>query len=417
MKIKNIKAREILDSRGWPTVECKMILDNGQSVKASVPSGASVGKLEAVELRDGDKKRYSGKGVLNAIKNIETIIAPVLIGREIDTKEIDKILIELDGTENKSGLGANAVLPISIATIRAQALQENMQLYKLISKLSGTEKTNLPRIMFNILNGGVHADNGIAFQEFMIMPLKTDCVSETIHVAAEVYHKLKKILSKNGYSVGVGDEGGFAPLLKDDQKDKECEALDFLLQATEEAGFMPVEDVVFCLDVAASQFYDSQSGLYKLNSEELSAQNLINVYKNLCNKYPIFSIEDGLAEDDWDGWKLLTQQLGEKVQLVGDDIFVSNKNIIKKGIDEGVANSVLIKPNQVGTVTETLDAISVCKENNYKTVVSHRSGETVDTFIADLVVGTNAGQFKCGACVRGERVTKYNRLMEIEIKY
>jgi enolase len=415
MKIKNIQAREILDSRGCPTVECVLSLDDGTSVKASVPSGASVGKLEAVELRDGDKKRYSGKGVLQAIKNIENIISPALENKNIDLQEIDKILLELDGTENKSKLGANAILSVSIAVLRAQALQENLPLYKLISKLCGSEKTNIPKIMFNILNGGAHADNGIEFQEFMIMPLKTESASESIRIAAEIYAQLKKILRENGYSVGVGDEGGFAPTLKGASGSKEREALLLLTKAIEGAGYRAGEDVAFCLDVAASQFYDEKLNKYELNNQKISAQQLIDVYKKLCDEFPIISIEDGLAEEDWSGWKLLTQQLGEKIQLVGDDIFVSNKKIIEKGIEEKISNTVLIKPNQVGTVTETFAAIEVCKKNNYKIVVSHRSGETADTFIADLVVGTNAGQFKCGACARGERVVKYNRLMEIEV--
>jgi enolase len=415
MKIKSLSAQEILDSRGWPTVECVLFLEDGRAVKASVPSGASVGEHEAVELRDGDLDRYSGKGVLRAIENIEKIIAPEIIGRKIDIFEIDKLLIEIDGTPNKSKLGANAILAVSMAVVRAQALTEGKPLYELISTLNSVSPS-IPRIMFNILNGGVHADNGIAFQEFMIMPMGTKSAAETIHMASTVYQSLKKKLKAAGYSVGVGDEGGFAPLLKGGVKQKEREALDFIMGSIESAGFEPGKDLSICLDVAASQFYDKKTGEYLLYGERISTTGMCDLYSKLIDDYPIFSIEDGLDENDWDGWSMLTKRLGSRVQLVGDDIFVSNRERILRGVKQGVGTASLIKPNQVGTVSETLDSIKQSQKNGFKVVVSHRSGETIDSFIADLVVGSDARQIKSGACARGERVVKYNRIMEIEKK-
>jgi len=415
MKIKKIWGREILDSRGFPTVECNVLLDNDIVVKAAVPSGASVGKCEAVELRDNDPKRYMGKGVLKAVANIDKL-SPLFCGEEPDLLKADKILIEADGTENKSNLGANTTLAISMAIARAQAILLNIELYELIANLYDTQKVLLPDVMFNILNGGVHADSGICFQEFMIMPVGQKTFAQRLEVAAVIYQNLKKLLKDAGYSVGVGDEGGFAPKLGTDKDSGERKALDFLLRAVEGAGFVPGKDVVFCLDVAASQFYDEKEGLYLLGNKKLNSEELINLYDDLIDSYPIFSIEDGLFEQDWIGWQIMTEKLGSKVQLVGDDIFVTNTELIQKGIDNKVANAVLIKPNQIGTITQTLNAMKLCNDNGYKTVVSHRSGETTDTFISDLVVGTAGGQFKSGATARGERVAKYNRLLEIEVK-
>ncbi len=415
MKIKKIEAREILDSRGFPTVECSVLLENNQITKASVPSGASVGKYEAVELRDGDAKRYFGKGVLKAIENIEKKIAPVIVGKEANFQEIDKIIIDLDGTSNKANLGANSTLAVSMAVCRAQALSERIALYELINEVCcGGGKILLPDVMFNILNGGVHADNTLSFQEFMIMPVGQNSFAEKLQMAVVVYQNLKKLLKQAGYSTNVGDEGGFAPKFGQDTEIGEKKALEFLIKAVELSGFDVGKDVVFCLDVAASQFYDEENKVYTLGNKKLGSDEMILLYDELLSTYPIYSIEDGLDEQDWDGWKSMTEKIGARVQLVGDDIFVTNSELIKKGTENHVANAALIKPNQIGTVTQTLEAIKLCKDSNYKTVVSHRSGETMDTFISDLVVGTAAGQFKAGAPARGERVAKYNRLLEIE---
>lgn len=412
MKISKILGREVLDSNGIPTIECVLSLDNGQVVKSSVPSGASTGKYEAVELRDGDKTRFLGKGVLKAIENLEQKIAPALIGKNPDLIEMDKLIIDVDGTENKSNLGANATLAASIVVARAQAISLDVELYELLNNIFEIGLTSLPLCMFNVLNGGVHADNGVAFQEFMIMPQKQGSVQNTVHSAACVYHILKNILKKDGYGIGVGFEGGFAPMIKSG-KGKENIILDYLHKAVEQAGFCSNE-IVFCLDVAASQFYDVEKNIYLIEGQELNSLQMVEMYQNLVENYPIVSIEDGMAEDDWYGWQLLTEKLGQKVQIVGDDLFVTNINRIEKGIKLGVANSVLIKPNQIGTVSQTVQAIKLCKSNNYKTVISHRSGETCDTFISDLAFGMAAGQMKAGAPCRGERVAKYNRLMEIE---
>lgn len=413
MKIKKIWGLEILDSRGFPTVQCNLLLDNDVVIKASVPSGASVGKLEALELRDGDNNKYLGKGVLAAIKNIDEKIAPVVLGKEVNFKKIDKILLQLDGTDNKSNLGANTILSVSIAVARAQALIEKKELYRLIADEIGNKNIILPKVMFNILNGGAHADNDIPFQEFMIMP-QADKFSDNLEISVIVYQNLKRILKKDGYQVGVGDEGGFAPHIACRDNFIVERVLNYLKRAVEVSGLVVGKDIVFCLDVAASQFYDEVNNCYIIGDKKFSSQNLAKFYSSLVADYSIFSIEDGLAEQDWSGWNFLTESLGEEVQLVGDDIFVTNVNLIKKGIDEHIANAVLIKPNQIGTVSETLDAIKLAQDNGYKCIVSHRSGETCDTFIADLVVGTGVGQLKAGAPCRGERLAKYNRLLEIE---
>lgn len=412
MKIANIFGREILDSNGIPTIECILTLDGGQVVKASVPSGASTGKYEAVELRDGDKSRFLGKGVLKAVDNLEQKIAPALVGKTPNLLEMDSLIIDIDGTENKSNLGANTTLVASIAVARAQAVDLGIQLYELINKIFQIGATSFPLCMFNLLNGGVHADNGVTFQEFMIMPRKQGSVQNTVQSAARVYQFLKSILKKDGYGVGVGFEGGFAPMIKA-AKDKENIMLDYLHKAVDQAGFC-TKEIAFCLDVAASQFYDVEKNSYLIEGQELNSLQMVELYQSIVANYPIISIEDGMAEDDWYGWQLLTERLGDKVQIVGDDLFVTNIHRIEKGIKLGVANSVLIKPNQIGTVSQTVHAIKLCKSNGYKTIVSHRSGETCDTFISDLAFGTAAGQFKAGAPCRGERVAKYNRLMEIE---
>ena len=414
MKIKKMFGREILDSRGWPTIECNILLENGTIVKASVPSGASVGKYEALELRDNDPKRYLGKGVLKAISNIEKIITRKFENTEPDFIKADKILLELDSTENKSKLGANAILSVSMAICRAQSLSLNVPLYELVGKTFNTEEFMIPKVMFNVLNGGVHADNNLSFQEFMIMPSEQKSFAKHLEMVVMVYNALKKNLHDSGFFVGVGDEGGFAPNLGSDKDSGERKALDFLIKAVKDAGFVPGKDIVFCLDVAASEFYDNNEKMYLLANKKLNSNQMIKLYEELVASYPIYSIEDGLDQQDWDGWKNMTESLGSKVQLVGDDIFVTNKSRIGKGIGFGVANASLIKPNQIGTVTETLESIKICQDNSYKTVISHRSGETNDDFISDLVVGTAAGQFKAGAPVRGERVAKYNRLLEIE---
>ncbi|MBU1007928.1 phosphopyruvate hydratase [Candidatus Dependentiae bacterium] len=414
--IKKIVAHEILDSRGNPTIDCTVVLESGQCGRANVPSGSSVGTHEAVELRDGDKGRFNGKGVLRAVEHIEKIIAPELTGKPADVCICDKIMLDLDGTVNKSKLGANAILGVSMAVVRAQAEAEGKALHQMIRELfdSSAGPVNCaPQAMFNVLNGGVHADTKMDFQEFMIIPVRQDRFSDMLHTAVLVYYELKKLLHNEGYSTSVGDEGGFAPCFDPAKKSRERQALDFLVRAVEGAGFSPGKDVLFSCDVAATHFYSKRDNKYIVSGEKLSAQDLINEYKELVKLYPICSIEDGLDEQDWDGWALLTKALGEKVMLVGDDIFVSNPERILRGVGEQIANAVLIKPNQIGTVTECLRAVSVCRANRYRTVVSHRSGETCDTFIADLAVGTSARFLKAGAPARGERVAKYNRLLEI----
>lgn len=410
-KIKTIKAREILDSRGNPTIEVDLITDDDFFGRAAVPSGASTGIHEAVELRDNDKKRYLGKGVLKAVENVNTTIAKALTGRPIsDQAALDKMLIEMDGTPNKGKLGANAILGVSLAAARAEAQARSLPLYGYIAELAGSETISLPIPMMNILNGGEHADNNVDIQEWMIMPVGAPNFREALRWGAETFHNLKKVLKDQGYTTSVGDEGGFAPNLKSNM-----EAADVIMVAIEKAGYVPGEDIYIAIDAAASTFY--KDGKYVMADEAMpvkSADEMIEWYIDLANKYPIYSIEDGLAEEDWDGWKKLTDQMGDKIQLVGDDIFVTNPKIFKKGIDTGVANAILIKLNQIGTLTETLETIKMAREADYKTVVSHRSGETEDSIIADVAVGTDAGQIKTGSLSRSDRIAKYNQLLRIE---
>ena len=400
-KIKDIVAREILDSRGNPTVEVDVYLENGTMGRAAVPSGASTGMREALELRDKDD-RYLGKGVLKAVNNINEIIKPALIGKDaLNQREIDTIMIDLDGTENKSKLGANAILGVSMAVLRAAANYKNEPVYKYI----GNGKT-LPRPMMNIMNGGAHADNNIDFQEFMIIP-EADTIHERIRIGAEVFHNLKAILKEHGYVTAVGDEGGFAPNLGSTR-----EALDFIMEAIKKAGYVPGKDVNIGLDVAASEFYED--GLYNVEGKKLTTNQLIDMFINLVNDYPIISIEDPVDENDWVGFRSITEKLGDKVQLVGDDLFVTNSKYLQMGIDNKAGNAILIKVNQIGTITETLETINLAKKNGYKTVISHRSGETEDTTIADLAVGLDLGQIKTGSMSRTDRMCKYNQLMRIE---
>ena len=414
LAIEEIKALEVLDSRGNPTVQVEVITEEGTNGVAMVPSGASTGSFEAVELRDGDKSRYLGKGVLKAVENINKIIAKELEGMNVfEQAEIDKKLIEIDGTENKRKLGANATLGVSLAVAKAAANSLGMSLYKYIG---GVNAKTLPIPMMNILNGGKHADNTVNIQEFMIMPVGAKSFSECLRMSAEIYHTLKKVLKAKGLATGVGDEGGFAPNLSSDE-----EALKLIVEAISEAGYKPGEDVVLALDVASTEMYDEAKKIgkegcyYFWKTEELKTEDeMIEYLEDLANKYPIISIEDGLAEEDWEGWRKLTEKLGNKLQLVGDDLFVTNIKRLQKGLDNKIANSILIKLNQIGTLTETLDAIELAKKNGYTAVVSHRSGETEDTTLADVAVATNAGQIKTGAPCRTDRVAKYNRLLNIE---
>lgn len=414
LAIKEIKALEVLDSRGNPTVQVEVITEEETNGVAMVPSGASTGSFEAVELRDGDKSRYLGKGVLKAVENVNKIIAKELEGMNVfEQAEIDKKLIEIDGTENKGKLGANATLGVSLAVARAAANSLGMSLYKYIG---GVNAKTLPVPMMNILNGGKHADNTVNIQEFMIMPVGAKSFSECLRMSAEIYHTLKKVLKAKGLATGVGDEGGFAPNLSSDE-----EALKLIVEAISKAGYKPGEDVVLALDVASTEMYDEAKKIgkegcyYFWKTEELKTEDeMIEYLADLANKYPIISIEDGLAEEDWEGWRKLTEKLGNKLQLVGDDLFVTNIKRLQKGLDNKIANSILIKLNQIGTLTETLDAIELAKKNGYTAVVSHRSGETEDTTLADVAVATNAGQIKTGAPCRTDRVAKYNRLLNIE---
>ena len=403
-KIKDIKAREILDSRGNPTVEVDVILESGIIGRASVPSGASTGSREAIELRDNDKNRYNGKGVLKAVNNVNTIIKEKLIGLDsLDQKLIDETMINLDGTKNKSNLGANAILGVSMANLKAASLYKKIPLYKYFN-----EEVSMPRPMMNILNGGAHADNGLDFQEFMIIP-ERDTFKERLRVGAEVFHSLKEVLKENNLSTGVGDEGGFAPNLNTNK-----EALDLIIKAIEKAGYIPGKDVFLGLDVAASEFYENSKYNLKGENKVLSTEELIEYFEDLVKKYPIISIEDPVDENDWEGFKKITEVLGDKIQLVGDDLFVTNKEYLKKGIDMKAGNAILIKVNQIGTITETIETINLAKENNYKTIISHRSGETEDTTIAHLAVGLNLKQIKTGSLSRTDRVCKYNELLRIE---
>jgi len=401
----DIIGREVLDSRGNPTVEATVVLESGVVVSAIVPSGASTGANEALELRDGDKKRFLGKGVLKAVENINTKIADLLIGEESeDQVRIDRLMIEADGTENKSNLGANAMLAVSLAVARATAIEKEMSLYRY---LGGVNAKVLPVPLMNVINGGVHADNELDFQEFMIVPVCGGSFKEALRAGVETFHALKSVLKEKGYSTNVGDEGGFAPALRETK-----EAIDILMLAIEKAGYTPGEDIFIALDAASSEFY--KDGKYLFEKRELTSDDMIILYEEIVGTYPVVSIEDGLAENDWEGWKNLTQALGNKVQLVGDDLFTTNPKIIKEGIKNNIANSVLIKLNQIGTLTETLDAIEMARTNNYTAIISHRSGESEDTFIADLAVATNAGQIKTGSASRTDRIAKYNQLIRIE---
>ncbi len=406
--ISDIHAREILDSRGNPTIEVDVELENGIIGRAAVPSGASTGEHEAVELRDGDKSRYLGKGVLNAVEHVNSTIAEELTGYDaIDQTGIDEMMIKLDGTKNKSKLGANAILGVSLAVAKAAAQSAKLPLYKYIG---GTNAKVLPVPMMNILNGGKHADNNVDLQEFMIVPTEAERFSEALRMGTEVFHALKGVLQKKGYNTAVGDEGGFAPSLKSNE-----EAIEVILEAITKAGYRPGKDIYLALDPASSEMWDDgKYFFYKSTKEKISPEAMVKFYENWVNQYPIISIEDGMAENDWDGWKIMTDSLGKKIQLVGDDLFVTNTEFLSKGIDQGVANSILVKVNQIGTLTETLDAIEMAKRAGYTAVISHRSGETEDSTIADIAVATNAGQIKTGSASRTDRIAKYNQLLRIE---
>ena len=404
MEIIDVYARQILDSRGNPTIEVDVYLDNGEVGRAAVPSGASTGEREALELRDGGKK-FLGKGVEKAVKNVNEVIAPEITGMIVfEQRKIDRTLIELDGTENKSKLGANAILGVSLAVARAAAKALDIPLYVYIG---GIKANIMPVPLCNVINGGLHADNNLDIQEFMIAPVGAENFSDGYRMVAETFQVLKKTLKGKGYSISVGDEGGFAPNLK-----KNEEAIELIIKAIEDTGYKPGKDIAVALDTAASSLYED--GKYSFEGKKVSSDDLIEYYEKVVKAYPIFSIEDGLAENDWDGWKKMTERLGSKIQIVGDDIFVTNPEIFKRGIKEGIANAILIKVNQIGTLTETLETIEMAQRNNYRTVISHRSGETEDSFIADLAVGVNAGQIKSGSLSRSERLCKYNQLVRIE---
>lgn len=406
----DVHAREILDSRGNPTIEVDVTTENGIVGRAAVPSGASTGKYEAVELRDNDKKRYLGKGVLQACQNVDEDIAEAIIGESVfDQRAIDDIMISVDGTENKGKLGANAILGVSLAVAKAAALELEQPLYKYIG---GINAHILPVPMMNILNGGSHADNSIDFQEFMIMPVGADTFSESLRMGVEVFHHLKNVLKSKGYSTNVGDEGGFAPNIKSNE-----EAIEIVLKSIEQAGFKPGEDIYIAMDAAASEFYDEKEKVYhfhKSNGQKLSSEAMVDYWASWVNKYPILSIEDGLHEDDWAAWKSLTSKVGSKIQLVGDDLFVTNVKKLQQGIDTGCANSILVKVNQIGSLTETINAVTLAHKSGYTSVMSHRSGETEDVTIADLAVALNTGQIKTGSASRSDRIAKYNQLLRIE---
>ena len=413
LAIEKVKALEILDSRGNPTVQVEVETEGGFIGVASVPSGASTGSFEAVELKDGDKNRYKGKGVQKAVENVNRKISKEIIGMNVyEQKNIDETMIKLDDTPNKSNLGANAILGVSLAVAKAAAESLGMDLYEYIG---GKQAKDLPVPMMNILNGGKHSDNNISIQEFMIMPIGDITFAERLRRGAEIYHTLKSVLKEKGFSVGVGDEGGFAPDLENEEQ-----ALDVIIEAIKKAGYEPKKDIVLALDIASTEMYDEakkigESGYYFWKTKHMKTKDeMVEYLVELCNKYPIASIEDGLAEEDWDTWKVLTEKLGDKIQLVGDDLFVTNMQRLSRGIEKNVANAILIKPNQIGTLTETLDTIELAKKHGYRTVISHRSGETEDTTIADIAVATNAGQIKTGAPCRTDRVAKYNRLLRIE---
>lgn len=408
--IESIHARQILDSRGNPTVEVDVITESGAFGRAAVPSGASTGTHEAVELRDGDKKKYLGKGVLKAVDNVNSKIASAVVGLSVfDQNVVDKVMVELDGTGNKGKLGANAILGTSLAVAKAAAMESGQSLYRYIG---GVNANTLPVPMMNILNGGSHADNSIDYQEFMVMPVKADTFSEALRMGTEVFHTLKKVLHDQGLSTNVGDEGGFAPNIKSNE-----EAIEVVLRAIEKAGFKPGEDIFIAMDAASSEFYDTKTKTYtfkKSDGKKLKSDEMVEYWAKWAKKYPIISIEDGMAEEDWDGWKKLTDKIGDKVQLVGDDLFVTNVEFLQKGIDMGVANSILVKVNQIGSLTETINAVNLAKRNAYKSIMSHRSGETEDSTIADLAVALNTGQIKTGSASRSDRMAKYNQLIRIE---
>ena len=409
-EIKKIHAREVLDSRGNPTVEAEVTLGCGVSGRAIVPSGASTGEHEAVELRDGDKDRYLGKGVLNAVNNVINEIAPALEGMDASLQlDIDTKMLDVDGTENKGRLGANAILAVSMAAARAMSIHQRVPLYRY---LGGINANILPVPMMNIINGGAHADNNVDFQEFMVMPVGAENFAEALRMGAETFHVLKSVLKKRGYNTAVGDEGGFAPSLKSN-----VEAIEVILEAITQAGYKPGEEIAIALDPATSELYKNGNGKYmfwKSDKSTKSSEEMVKFWAEWARQYPIVSLEDGLAEDDWAGWKMLTDAIGDKVQLVGDDLFVTNPELLAKGIETGTANSILIKLNQIGTVSETLEAIELARRNGYTAVISHRSGESEDTFIADLAVGTGAGQIKTGSASRTDRIAKYNQLLRIE---
>ncbi len=402
--IKQVKARQIIDSRGNPTVEVDILLASGAFGRAAVPSGASTGEHEAIELRDGDKSKYLGKGVLKAVNNVNTVISDAILGKEADFKKIDEIVLKLDGTENKAKLGANAILGVSMAVAKAQAAEAKQPLYRF---LGGTDAKILPVPLMNILNGGVHADNNLDIQEFMIAPLGAPTFSECLRMATEVFHNLKSILKSKGLSTSVGDEGGFAPNLARNE-----EALLLIMEAIEKSGYKPDQDVFIALDAASSSFY--KNGKYQYNAKELNADDMIGVYSDMIKKFPVISIEDGLYENDWNGWKNLTDKLGSNIQLVGDDLFVTNVKRLGEGIKRRVANSILVKVNQIGSLSETLDTVQLAKDSKYTSIISHRSGETEDTTIAHLAVATGVGQIKTGSLSRTDRLAKYNELLRIE---
>ncbi|MEX2592276.1 MAG: phosphopyruvate hydratase [Anditalea sp.] len=408
--IQSIHARQILDSRGNPTVEVDVYTENGAYGRAAVPSGASTGVHEAVELRDEDKDVYMGKGVLKAVANVNDLIAPELTGFDIfDQNQIDQVMISLDGTKNKSKLGANAILGVSLAVAKAAAMEAGQPLYRYVG---GVNANTLPVPMMNILNGGSHADNAIDFQEFMVMPVGASSFSEALRMGTQIFHHLKSVLKSKGLSTNVGDEGGFAPNLRSN-----VEAIEVVLQAIEKAGFKPGEEVFIAMDAASSEFYDEERGLYlfkKSTGDELTSTQMADYWKDWVDRYPIISIEDGMHEDDWDGWKAMTDSVGDKIQIVGDDLFVTNVERLQQGIEKGIANALLVKVNQIGSLTETINAVDLCHRNKYKSVMSHRSGETEDSTIADLAVALNTGQIKTGSASRSDRMAKYNQLLRIE---
>lgn len=408
--ISNIKARQVLDSRGNPTVEAEVFLENGGYGRAMVPSGASTGAGEALELRDDDKSRYGGKGVLKAVWNVNSKIKDVLVGNTSDLRTVDEMMLELDGTKNKSGLGANAILAVSLATAKANARANKQPFYKYIASLAGTEdEMCIPMPMMNVMNGGEHASWATDFQEYMIIPRGAGNIADAVRMGAEVFHTLKNILKDRGYPTTVGDEGGYAPKVKDGNN----EPLECIKLAVEKAGYKFGDDIAIAMDIAASEFYDKDHYVLKTNGDWKTAEDMINWYDWIINNYPVISIEDGLAEDDWANWKILTERMGDRIQLVGDDLFVTNTELLARGIKEGVANAILIKPNQIGTLSETIDAVLMAKKAGYKTVMSHRSGETEDVSIAHLAVGLGTGQIKTGSLSRSERIAKYNELIRI----